>query len=76
MILTEEQLKVFAEAEEASTCTYCGRCVLVGPPCCYQKLYDMYNAVVKERDWLRKVQSKKDKKISKLNKIIKGMSDG
>lgn len=70
---TEEQRKAMAEAEEACTCKHCGRCVLLGPPCCYQKLYDMYNAVVKERDWLRKVQSKKDKKIAEL---MKGNKDG
>ena len=69
-MLTQEQLDAFAKAEEEATCKHCGRCVLLGPPCCYQKLYDMYMATVKERDWLRKVQSKKDKKIQSLLKEI------
>lgn len=29
-----------------------------------------YNAVVKERDWLRTLQSKKDKKIHQLQQLL------
>lgn len=68
--LTEEALKAMDEAVEACTCKHCGRCVLLGPPCCYQKLYDMYSAAQSEVRWLRKIQSKKDKLINELRKKI------
>jgi len=68
--LTGRAEKALAEAEEACTCKHCGRCVLLGPPCCYQKLYDMYIASQKEIGWLRKIQSKKDKLIIELRKKI------
>lgn len=74
-MLTKEQIQAFADAEEACTCKHCGRCVLAGPPCCYQKLYEMYQAVVSERDWLRKVQSKKDKRINQLQKDLLELQD-
>ncbi len=35
---TPEQIKAFAEAEEACACPYCGRVVLCGPPCCGQRV--------------------------------------
>lgn len=69
-MLTEEQLKALAEAEEACTCKYCGRCVLAGPPCCYQKVYEMYQNLYSEVQWLRKIQSKKDKKIHALQQEL------
>jgi gamma-glutamyl:cysteine ligase YbdK (ATP-grasp superfamily) len=58
------------EAEEACRCKHCGRCVLAGPPCCYDKVYQMYQEVTSERDWLRKIQSKKDKQINGLKKRL------
>lgn len=67
---TKEQLEAAAQAEEACTCKHCGRCVLAGPPCCYQKVYDMYQETYSEVLWLRKVQSKKDKEIAKLKAQI------
>jgi hypothetical protein len=65
-MLTQEQLEAFAKAEEECTCKHCGRCVLAGPPCCYQKVYDLWQKAEKEVQWLRKVQSKKDKRIHAL----------
>lgn len=70
IFFTKEQLEAAAKAEEECTCKHCGRCVLAGPPCCYNKLYDMYMALVSENQWLRKVQSKKDKKINELKKQL------
>jgi len=75
-MLSPELLQKFAEAEEACTCKHCGRCVLLGPPCCYQKLMDMYQAVVSERDWLRKIQSKKDKRIQALVRELEKLRQG
>lgn len=69
-MLSEKVLKALAEAEEACTCKFCGRCVLAGPPCCYDKIYHMYQELVSERDWLRKIQSKKDKKINELQRRL------
>jgi hypothetical protein len=70
-----EALKAMEEAEEACTCKHCGRCVLLGPPCCYQKLYDMYQAEYSEKMWLRKVQSKNTKKINELQNELKALKE-
>jgi hypothetical protein len=72
-MLSEELIKTLREAEEACVCKFCGRCVLAGPPCCYQKVYNMYEEILKERDWLRKVQSKKDKQINDLKNQIEAL---
>lgn len=68
--LTKEQLEAFTKAEEECTCKHCGRCVLAGPPCCYDKVYEMYQQVYGEVLWLRKIQSKKDKKIHELQQEL------
>lgn len=73
--LTPEAIKAMADAEEACTCKHCGRCVLVGPPCCYNKLYDMYQAEYSEKMWLRKVQSKNTKKINELQNELKKLKE-
>lgn len=65
-MLTPEQIEAFAKAEEEATCEHCGRCVLAGPPCCYQKVYDLWVAADKEVHWLRKIQSKQAKRIHAL----------
>lgn len=70
-VFTQEERDAFAKAEEDCTCKHCGRCVLAGPPCCYNKVYEMYQNIYREVAWLRKVQSKKDKKINLLNDTIK-----
>ena len=49
-------------------CKHCGRCVLAGPPCCYDALYEMYQKVVSDNAWLRKVQGKQEKRLQKLVK--------
>lgn len=75
-MLSEELIKTLREAEsleEKCICKFCGRCVLAGPPCCYQKVYNMYWEILKERDWLRKVQSKKDKQINELKKQVEAL---
>lgn len=74
-MLTKEQLEAFAKAEEEATCKHCGRCVLCGPPCCYEKLYEMYRAIESERNWLRKVQSKNGKRIQALLKEVKELQE-
>ncbi len=62
--------KKMADLEEACTCKHCGRCVLAGPPCCYDKVYEMYQNLYNEVRWLRKIQSKKDKVINSLQKQL------
>lgn len=69
-LLTEKNLQSFKEAEEACVCKHCGRCVLAGPPCCYDNLYEMYQKLENEVMWLRKVQGKKDKLINELKKQL------
>lgn len=68
--ITPEMLVKFVEAEEACTCKHCGRCVLAGPPCCYDKVYEMYQELYSQVQWYKKIQSKKDKKINELKKRI------
>lgn len=69
-MLTKEQIEAFAKAEEEATCKHCGRCVLVGPPCCYDRVYEMYQKIYSEVLWLRKIQSKKDKRIHALQEEL------
>jgi hypothetical protein len=69
-MFTKEQIAAFAKAEEEATCVHCGRCVLAGPPCCYAKVYEMYQKTYSEVLWLRKIQSKKDKKIHTLQQEL------
>ncbi len=69
-MFTPEQLEAFAKAEEEATCKHCGRCVLAGPPCCYQKVYDLWVAAQKEVGWLRKIQSKQAKRIHALQQDL------
>ncbi len=47
-------------------CKYCGRLVLLGPPCCYDKLYELYEQARSEVAWLRKIQGKQAKQIQEL----------
>jgi len=67
---TDEQFEAFAKAEEACICKHCGRCVMAGPPCCYDAVYELYNKAQGEVLWYRKVVSKKDKKINELKKQL------
>jgi hypothetical protein len=67
---TLEQMTAMADAEEACRCKHCGRCVLAGPPCCYDAVYELYQKTYSEMLWLRKVQSKKDKTIDELKRQI------
>jgi hypothetical protein len=69
-MFTKEALEALAKAEEECTCKHCGRCVLAGPPCCYDKVYEMYQNLYSEVMWLRKIQSKKDKVINSLKKQL------
>lgn len=74
---TKEEIAAFADAEEKCVCKHCGRCVLAGPPCCYDKLYEMYQEAQSQVTWLRKIQSKKDKKIQALQQeLLKFQSPG
>ena len=68
--LTIEQVKAFAEAEDACTCKHCGRCVLAGPPCCYDSVYELYQKTYSEVLFLRKIQGKNAKKIIELQRQI------
>lgn len=72
---TQEQMYAAAKAEEDYTCKHCGRCVLAGPPCCYQMIYDLWHKAESEVQWLRKIQSKKDKKIVALQQELKALKD-
>lgn len=54
--------------EDDLACKHCGRVVLCGPPCCYDRLYEMWERAEKEVQWLRKVQGKQEKKIQELLK--------
>lgn len=67
--LTVEQVKALAEAENYA-CKHCGRCVLAGPPCCYDNVYELYQKTYSEVMFLRKVQGKNAKKIIELQKQI------
>ncbi len=70
--------KLMAEGgSDPDPCKYCGRIIFVGPPCCSDLLYEMYSKVNAEVAWLRKVQSKQDKKIGALKKqlaILEGIN--
>jgi hypothetical protein len=68
--LTVEQVRAFAKAEEDCACKHCGRCVLAGPPCCYDNVYELYQKTYSEVMFLRKVQGKNAKKILELQKQI------
>lgn len=59
-----------SELPEDITCKHCGRVVLLGPPCCYKKLYEFYVASQKEVQWLRKIQSRQEKKIQAIKKDL------
>lgn len=67
---TPEQLTAMAKAEEECTCKHCGRCVLAGPPCCYDAVYELWQKAASEVAWLRKVQSKNTKLIAELRKKL------
>ena len=68
--LSSEEMSAMADAEEDCVCKHCGRCVLAGPPCCYDAIYELYQKTYSEMLWLRKVQSKKDKTIDELKRQI------
>lgn len=77
MSLTQKQIDDLKRAEDASTCEHCGRCVVLGPPYCYESLWLVYQTLQrdyaglkKENEWLRRFQSKKDKKIHELTEKI------
>lgn len=70
---TQQQLDAFSKAEDDCVCKHCGRCVLAGPPCCYQSVYDLWIKADSEMRWLRKIQSKKDKQINDLKDQIKAL---
>lgn len=69
-MFTKEQVEAWSKAEEEAACKHCGRVVLCGPVCCYDRLHEMYLQVLSERDWLRKIQSRKDKKIHQLQQEL------
>jgi hypothetical protein len=68
--LTREEVLAWSKAEEDCVCKHCGRCVLAGPPCCYESVYELYQKAYGEMIWLRKIQGKKDKQILELKKQI------
>lgn len=74
-MLSPRALKAMEEAEIACVCKHCGRCVLAGPPCCYDSLYEAYQLLHKENMWYRKVQSKKDKKINSLQQELNNLKE-
>ncbi len=65
----EEVAKAMAEVEDYA-CKHCGRCVLAGPPCCYDRVYELWQESAKEVQWLRKIQGRLDKRINELLKKI------
>lgn len=76
MSITQKTVDLLKRIETG--CPHCGRNVIVGPPCCYESLSEAYSeleqkysALQKEANWLRKVQSKKDKKIHELEQKLK-----
>jgi|WetSurMetagenome_2_1015567.scaffolds.fasta_scaffold657688_2 hypothetical protein len=56
-----------SELPEDLACKHCGRIVLLGPPCCYNNLRDLFIKSQAEINWLRKIQSRQTKKIQELN---------
>lgn len=69
-----DRIKKFFSGElqvpEVPPCSHCNRVVYCGPPCCYDKLYEMYQQSQSDNVWLRKIQSKQAKTIERLtNKI-------
>lgn len=66
--LTPEQIATFAKLEEDCVCKHCGRCVLAGPPCCYDSVYELWQKADSEVRWLRKIQGKQAKQIAELKK--------
>jgi hypothetical protein len=70
--LTVEQVRALAEAENFA-CKHCGRCVLAGPPCCYDSVYELYQKTYSEVLFLRKIQSKNAKQIDALKMQIEDM---
>jgi hypothetical protein len=70
--LTVEQVRALAEAENFA-CKHCGRCVLAGPPCCYDNVYELYQKTYSEVLFLRKIQSKNAKQIDALKMQIEDM---
>jgi hypothetical protein len=61
-------MKALPDIESEIACEYCGRVVLCGPPCCYQKVYELWQQAASEVAWLRKIQSKQTKRIESLLK--------
>ena len=44
-----EELKCWAEIEEACVCPHCGCCVLAGPPCCEAQAKEHQDARLREQ---------------------------
>ena len=61
-------IDLFCMEDNEPACKHCGRVVLAGPPCCYDSLYEMYQKLVSDNAWLRKVQGKQEKRLQKLVK--------
>lgn len=72
-ISKEEFDNALTKLEDDFACKHCGRCVLAGPPCCYELVYEMYQQLYSEVQWHRKIQSKKDKRINELEKEIENL---
>lgn len=70
--LTVEQVRLLIEAENIA-CKHCGRCVLAGPPCCYDSVYELYQKTYSEVLFLRKIQGKNAKEIDALKMQIEDM---
>jgi Skp family chaperone for outer membrane proteins len=48
---------------------------MAGPPCCYDKAIELFNKAQGELIWYRKIVSKKDKKINKLQQEIAALKE-
>lgn len=55
---------------EDIACKHCGRCVLAGPPCCYDSVLESWQKLYAENLWLRKIQGKQTKQIQALQEEI------